>query len=55
MSLGSVVLIIFRNVDPLPDRRAGYGRDVIGFGATAVTGAHSLRGADLQAGRATST
>ena len=37
MSLGSVVLIIFRNVDPLPERRAGYGRDVIGLGATAVT------------------
>ena len=37
MSFGSVVRIIFRNVDPLAVRRAGYGRDVIGLGATAVT------------------
>src|SRR5690242_575146 len=37
MSLGSVVCSIFRNLDPLTARRAGYGRDVIGLGATAVT------------------
>ena len=38
MSLGSVVRIILTNMDPLAARRAGYGRDVIGLGATAVTG-----------------
>jgi len=37
MSLGSVVWSILANVEPLPVRRAGYGRDVIGFGATDVT------------------
>ena len=37
MSFGSVVPIILRSAAPLGDTRAGYGRDVIGFGATAVT------------------
>ncbi|GAA1103693.1 hypothetical protein GCM10009629_54610 [Pseudonocardia alni] len=37
MSFGSVVLNILRNVDPLPSRRAGYGRVEIGLGSTAVT------------------
>ena len=36
MSLGSVVWSILRKVDPLPVRRAGYGRDVIGVGAGVV-------------------
>src|SRR6478672_4344196 len=38
MSLGSVVRIILSSTDPLAARRAGYGRAVIGLGATAVTG-----------------
>jgi hypothetical protein len=38
MTYGSVVWSIFRNRDPLAARRAGYGCDVIGLGATAVTG-----------------
>ncbi|GAA4552084.1 hypothetical protein GCM10023175_45160 [Pseudonocardia xishanensis] len=37
MSLGSVVLNILRNTEPLPGRCAGYGRVSIGLGATAVT------------------
>ena len=37
MSFGSVVRNILRSTEPLADTRAGYGRDVIGFGATAVT------------------
>ncbi|GAA4857831.1 hypothetical protein GCM10023403_22350 [Pseudonocardia benzenivorans] len=36
MSLGSVVRIIVSSVDPLAERRAGYGR-VTGFGRTSVT------------------
>jgi hypothetical protein len=38
MSFGSVVFSIFRKVDPVPTRRGGYGREVIGLGVTAVTG-----------------
>ncbi len=39
MSLGSVVPSIRTNIEPLPVRRTGYGREVIGFGETAVMGA----------------
>src|SRR3712207_5496939 len=43
MSLGSVVLSIRTNADPMGARRAGYGLVVIGLGATAVTAPPACR------------